>query len=48
MWLVVRYGSGFCELGKEASSSAAGRQNVQIFNNTQIEQDFSYKEIKDY
>jgi hypothetical protein len=33
MWLVVRYSSEFCKLGKEALSSAAGRQNVQLFNN---------------
>jgi hypothetical protein len=33
MWLMVRYSSGLCEHGKEASSSAAGRQNVQIFHN---------------
>ena len=33
MWLMIRYRSGFCKLGKEASSSTAGRQNVQIFQN---------------
>ena len=32
MWLMIRYRSGFCKLGKEASSSTTGRQNVQIFH----------------
>jgi hypothetical protein len=33
VWLMVRYGSGLCKLSKEASSSATGRQNIQIFQN---------------
>jgi hypothetical protein len=33
MWLVMRYRSGFCRLGKEATSSTISRQNVQIFQN---------------
>ena len=33
MWLMIRYGCGFHKHGKEASSSTAGRQNVQIFQN---------------
>jgi hypothetical protein len=33
MWLTVGYGSGFCKLGKEASFSATGRQNIHIFQN---------------
>jgi hypothetical protein len=33
MWLIIRYGSGFCKRGKEASSYATGRQNIQIFQN---------------
>jgi hypothetical protein len=30
---MVRYRSGFCKLGKEASSSATGTQNNHIFQN---------------
>jgi len=33
MWLVIRYRSGFCKLSKEALSCAAGRQNIQLFQN---------------
>ena len=33
MWLMIRYGSGFCKHGQEASSSTTGRQNVQIYEN---------------
>jgi hypothetical protein len=33
MLLVIRYGSGFCKLSKEASSCAAGRQNILILHN---------------
>jgi len=33
MWLMIRYGSGFCKCGKEASSFAAGRENFEIFQN---------------
>jgi hypothetical protein len=33
MWLMIGYGSGFCKRSKEASTFAAGRQNVQIFQN---------------
>jgi len=32
-WLMIRYGSGFCKCGKEASSCEVGRQNIQIFQN---------------
>jgi hypothetical protein len=33
MCLMIRYRSGFRRLGKEASSSTTGRQDVQIFQN---------------
>jgi len=33
VWLMIRYGSEFCKRGMEASSCAAGRQNIQIFHN---------------
>jgi hypothetical protein len=37
MWLVIRYGSGFCKISKEALSCAAGRQNIQLFQiNTDV------------
>jgi len=32
VWLMIRYGSGFCKRGKEASCEV-GRQNIQIFQN---------------
>jgi hypothetical protein len=46
MWFMIRYGSGFCKHGKEASFSATGVETFRYFRMTEIDQDFSHKEIK--
>jgi hypothetical protein len=48
MWLMIRYRSGFCKHGKEASSSTTGRKTFRYFRMTQMVQDFNHKEIKYY
>jgi len=46
MWLMIRYGSGFCKHGKEASSTT-GRKTFRYIRMTQMVQGFDPKQIKD-
>jgi hypothetical protein len=49
MWLMIRYSSGLCKHGKEASSSTAGRQKAfRYFGMTQMDHDFSHRQIRAY
>jgi len=42
IWLMIRYRSGFCEHGKEASCSTTWRRIVQIFKIDTHGQDIPY------